>query len=180
MLFLFLVSCGQTNKEKSKNTKLKEIPSSIVSSSPEGEKILLGEVSIAQIDFFAPWYSREYNLYKPKTALLKEIKPKLEGVSIVLLMGTWCTDSQREVPAMIKILHDAGYKTETIKTIAVNTSKFVPVGLDEGYNLINVPTLIFYKEGKEINRIVEFPLKSLEQDILDILSETGYKNAYAR
>ena len=41
----------------------------------------------------------------------------------------------------------------------------------------NVPTFIFSKKG-EINRIVEFPIISLEQDILDILQDKGYKHAY--
>ena len=31
-----------------------------------------------------------------------------------------------------------------------------------------------------MNRIVEFPINSLEQDILDILSGKEYKNAYAQ
>ena len=32
--------------------------------------------------------------------------------------------------------------------------------------------------NSEINRIVEFPIKSIEEDILDILSGKAYKHAY--
>ncbi len=180
LISLFIASCGGSTKKTAKKVVVEKIPDSLIGTSIEGEKILLGKVSIPQIDFFAPWYSKEYDFYKPNALLLKEIEPKLKGTSITLLMGTWCTDSQREVPAMIKILDNAGYEIENIKIIAVNDNKIVPADLDENYNLINVPTLIFSKNGKEINRIVEFPLKTLEQDILDILDENGYKNAYAQ
>ena len=46
------------------------------------------------------------------------------------------------------------------------------------YNIINVPTFIFYRDGKEINRIVELTIESIEKDILKILDGTGYQNAY--
>ncbi|GIR50571.1 MAG: hypothetical protein CM15mP59_3130 [Flavobacteriaceae bacterium] len=35
-----------------------------------------------------------------------------------------------------------------------------------------------FQKREEINRIVEFPIISLEQDILDILQDKGYKHAY--
>ena len=35
------------------------------------------------------------------------------------------------------------------------------------------------KNGKEINRIVEFPVETLEKDIFKILSGQEYKNIYA-
>ena len=35
------------------------------------------------------------------------------------------------------------------------------------------------KNGKEINRIVEFPIETIEKDIYKILSGNEYKNAYA-
>ena len=38
---------------------------------------------------------------------------------------------------------------------------------------------IFFKDNKELNRIVEFPIQTLEQDMLEILKGNPYKNAYA-
>ena len=35
-------------------------------------------------------------------------------------MGTWCEDSQREVPGMMKILAAAGYSTKQMEIIAVD------------------------------------------------------------
>jgi len=51
--------------------------------------------------------------------------------------------------------------------------------LEKNQDIINIPTFIFKKDGKEINRIVEFPIESIEKDIFKILSSSDYKNAYA-
>ena len=53
-------------------------------------------------------------------------------------------------------------------------------GLEKGYNVLRVPTFIFYKDGKEIGRFVEHTVNdaTLEHDILQIVSEKGYKHAY--
>ena len=50
---------------------------------------------------------------------------------------------------------------------------------EEKMNLNRVPTIIFYKNGKEVNRFVEFAQESLEEDIAKIVSGKDYKNSYA-
>jgi hypothetical protein len=56
--------------------------------------------------------------------------------------------------------------------------KTTPQNYEEGLHVTNVPTFIFYKDGKEMNRIVEFPIKTLESDMLTILKGEPYKHAY--
>jgi hypothetical protein len=51
--------------------------------------------------------------------------------------------------------------------------------LEDGFDITNVPTFIFYRNGKEINRIVESPVISLEKDMLSILAGEVYKHTYA-
>jgi hypothetical protein len=47
-------------------------------------------------------------------------------------------------------------------------------------NIFKVPTFIFYKDGKEIGRYVEYARVSLEKDILKIVSGLPYKHSYDR
>ena len=54
----------------------------------------------------------------------------------------------------------------SIELIGMTLEKTTPDSLELNQNLINVPTFIFKKDGKEINRIVEFPLETIEKDIL--------------
>ncbi len=62
--------------------------------------------------------------------------------------------------------------------IGVSEDKVSPDGSAKKAGITNVPTFVFSKNGEEINRIVEFPIISLEQDLLDILQGNGYKHAY--
>jgi len=57
--------------------------------------------------------------------------------------------------------------------------KTSPTGEEKGLNIIKVPTIIFLKDGKEVNRIVESPLETLEQDIAQIVFKKDYVPNYA-
>ena len=181
LLILFVsvlfISCGDSPSQKKETVVT--IPDSLKSTTIEGEGILMGKITLAQLDLFSPWYAKEYEFYKINTSKTEEIKPLLKEISFVLLMGTWCEDSQREVGGMLKILEAAGYPINSIEIIAVSEDKDTPNRLEKPFDLYNVPTLIFKKDGKEMNRIVEFPIQTLEQDMLEILKGNPYKNAYA-
>ena len=47
-----------------------------------------------------------------------------------------------------------------------------------GKNITNTPTIIFYKDSLEINRIVEFPVETLERDIYKIINDIEYRHVY--
>lgn len=180
--FLILACNNSQNKKKSFPTEneIIQIPDSLLGKDWEGNEILVGKVSLAQLSTYtSDWYSNEYDLYKTNQSLLTKIKPLLNNKKVTLIMGTWCEDSQREVPGMIKILTEAGYPTSSMDIIAVDEDKTTPGKLEKVFELFNVPALIFSENGTEINRIVEFPINGLEQDILAILSGEDYKNAYA-
>lgn len=93
-------------------------------------------------------------------------------------MGTWCGDSKRETPRFYKVLEAAEFDLKNLEMITVNRGKKTPDNLERGFNIFRVPTFIFYKNGKEIGRYVEYPRKSLEKDMLDILTGKPYKHSY--
>ena len=95
-------------------------------------------------------------------------------------MGTWCGDSKREIPRFYKVLKAAKFNVSNLEMIAVNRGKKTPDNLQKGLNIFRVPTFIFYKNGKEIGRYVEYPRVSLEKDILAIVTGKTYKHSYDR
>ena len=95
-------------------------------------------------------------------------------------MGTWCGDSKREVPRFYKILDETNFDQDDFELITVNRRKKTPDNLQEGYNIIRVPTFIFYKDGEEVGRYVEYPRETLEKDILKIVTGEPYKHSYDR
>ena len=178
------MGCNQATKKKSNEPQTQEkvvIPSSLLGKDWEGNEILVGSITYAQMtQYTEAWFDKEYDFYRINEERLAQIKPLLKDKRVVLIMGTWCEDSQREVPGMMKILNQAGYNTAEMEIIAIDEDKRTKEGLEKAYNLAYIPALIFFEGEKEMNRIVEFPMSSLEQDILDILSGKEYKNAYAQ
>lgn len=180
---LFIFSCNEVPKKKTTETVVQQeiiIPDSLLGKDLEGNEILVGKISYAQMEkYCAAWFTPDYDRYKVNASLLEQIKPLLNGKKVNLLMGTWCEDSQREVPGMMKILAAAGYAVNELEIIAVDEDKRTPSGIEKPYAATYVPALIFYSEGQEMNRIVEFPIGTLEEDIFAILSGEDYKHAYA-
>ena len=175
-LTLTLTSCNlNLTQKKSVYDKKIKIPDSLKGKDLEGNEILLGEVTFNQLKEYTKDWSRNYN---PNPNILTKIKPLIKKRDIVLIMGTWCEDSEREIPGFIKILESINYDTTKMRIIAVDKDKITPNFIEKDYELINIPTIIFYDNKNEINRIVEFPIKSIEEDMLDILSGKSYKHAY--
>lgn len=125
------------------------------------------------------WFGTTYAVYSADKETLDAIKPLTKDVTIKVFMGTWCEDSQREVPHLYKITDVLKLDEKNIELITVDEQKETPQHLEDGFNITNVPTFIFFKDGKEVNRIVEFPVTTLEKDMLSILSGEAYKHSYA-
>ena len=143
-------------------------------------EILVGTANFdsLQVAPFDNWFNANRASYTPNENTAEQLKPLLEGVRITTYMGTWCKDSKREVPRFVKILDLAKYPVEEVEVITMTRDKSTPQQYEAGMDIINVPTFIFYRDGAELGRIVEFPIEDLETDMLKILSGQPYKHAY--
>lgn len=180
-----LISC----KSKSTATATPKAPEApVVAEAPEKPEapavqqpqMLTGKTERQELQTgtFGSWFNPRYDEYDINKDLVLQLKPLLKDVAITIFMGTWCGDSKRETPRFYKILDAAG-KTQDIELITVDRSKTTPQGLEAGKDIKRVPTLIFSKNGEELGRIVEYPIESLEEDMLKILQGKPYKHAYA-
>ncbi|HAF30172.1 MAG TPA: thioredoxin [Bacteroidales bacterium] len=117
------------------------------------------------------WYETEYQEYSVDTKTLDEIKTNLlQNTTITIVIGTWCSDSQRETPRFVKILEYLSYDLDNTTAIGVNIKKKAEGLMLEKLNIELVPTFIFYRDGAEIGRIIETPSESLEKDLFKIIS----------
>lgn len=127
------------------------------------------------------WFEKNYEAYQPKEKIVKKIKKELKGISIKSFVGTWCHDSKREIPRFYKLMELAGFDTEkNFQIVGISRGKKTPDNLQEGYNIKHTPTLIFYRDGKEIGRYVEHSRETIEKDILKILKGKPYKHTYQK
>lgn len=135
------------------------------------KEILVGECDykVFADSNYSWWFDYEYNNYKPDSLTIEQIKKLNHNFDIVIIMGTWCSDSRREVPRFLKILEQIIYDKDKINIICVDRNK-LSYNLDVSkYGIKYVPTFIFEKNGFELGRIVETPTETLEKDLLDIL-----------
>ena len=139
----------------------------------DGTKMLLGGVDRSMFNKapFSDWFLKEYDSYEVNHEMVKDFKTKLKRYRIEVFIGSWCEDSQREYPRLMKILDEAKFPERRLVTYAVNESKKSFYGEEEGKDIRFVPAIIFYRGGKEVGRIVESPISdSLEEDILMIVN----------
>ena len=128
------------------------------------------------------WFSKNFEEYELDQATIQAFSSKLKEYRITLFMGTWCGDSKMEVPRFYKILEACNFPEDQLTVIALsrkaNMYKQSPNHYEAGLNIHRVPTFIFYKNRKEVNRIVEHPVESLEKDILNIITSDDYQSNY--
>jgi len=155
-------------------------------STPNGQTFLVGKINTDafKTEPYSIWYSKNYDGYQVAEKIIYPYKKILSTHKIIAFMGTWCGDSKREVPRFIKILENLDFPAENLKIVALDRRKEhykkSPTGEEWGLNIIKVPTFIFYKNGKEVNRIVESPVVSLEQDIVTIITDKTYTPNYSK
>jgi len=151
----------------------------------KGNEKLLGQINRKGLtsNTFNSWYSENYDDYLTNDKIISVLKDSLKQYHIKVFLGTWCGDSRREVPRFYNILDAANFPESQLDVIAVDRTeeayKQSPNAEEKGLNIHRVPTFIFYKEGKEVNRIVEFPKETLERDILNIITKNTYTPNYS-
>lgn len=92
-------------------------------------------------------------------AALARVAP---GAEVIVVLGTWCGDSRREVPRLWRALEVAGELPFTVRHIAVDRAKEAPGGVLEGLEIRYVPTFIVRRGGAEVGRVVEGAPEGLE------------------
>lgn len=122
---------------------------------------------------YADWYVKEHDEYAMDQKAINDLKKdKINSYNITVFMGTWCEDSHRDFPRLMKILEEVKYPENKLTIIAVNRKKESPTGDEGRYNIQKVPTIIVEKYGKEIGRIIEMPTTGyIERDLVNILKK---------
>lgn len=139
-------------------------------------KILLGQQMLSQFqkEPFKTWYDEAYANYDTDKTTLALLGKSLNKYNLKVFVGTWCEDSHREFPRLIKILESIGYPIGRMKIIALSKKMESPESEELTYHIVRVPTIIVEKYGREVGRIVETPETGfIEQDLYNIIHRDG-------
>ena len=129
----------------------------------------LGDISQAELLERHEVFKRNYDAY--------EVTAGIDGLPadlrVKILFGTWCHDSEREVPRMLKLLAASGVKEDNISLISLDIRKEEPEGRAKALAVRFTPTFIFFSDDAELGRIIERPVESLQADIAEMVGLSG-------
>ena len=126
------------------------------------EELLVGDIKPGELLGDYPSFRRGYEAFEVEPLNLPE------DTSVLLFFGTWCHDSEREVPRLLKLLETAGLSEDQLTLIALDYRKREPEGRAAEFNVRYTPTAIFMRDGVEVGRIIERPATTLHEEILKI------------
>jgi thiol-disulfide isomerase/thioredoxin len=124
---------------------------------PEGV-VLNGIISkyILENDPVFNWYASSRSSYTPPTEVLNAMESAKSRVQFLIFGGTWCEDTQFILPKFFKLQELSGFPDASISFFGVNRAKKTLGNVAEVFKIVNVPTIIVMKDGKETGRVVEY------------------------
>ncbi|HEV7238318.1 MAG TPA: HEAT repeat domain-containing protein [Thermoanaerobaculia bacterium] len=151
-------------------------PVADISTSNVSLPLEIGPMNADRLIERVPDYAQRKSDYTPDITVLEMMKSYIRADDRVeVYMGTWCPDSQREVPKFLRIVDDlrAQFGVELPVTfVALDRDKAKPADLIAGKHIEKVATFIYYRGDKELGRIVEKTQSPLfEDDLLALVAK---------
>ena len=143
----------------------------LLSFSVYGELELVGPLSKEDILENFPDWEVEIVSYIPNQEVVEKLKSVQFEIKIEVFLGTWCPDTKRNLSAYFKIMEMVENPLFMTTYIGIPRDKDSRKPLIEGKDIIKVPTFIISINNQEKGRIIENPIKSVEEDLLDIINK---------
>jgi thiol-disulfide isomerase/thioredoxin len=134
-----------------------------------GETESLGPLTREAVLKDCPGWQEVVALYQPDGPAIDGLKAFNRPVQVEVFLGTWCPDSKAHVSEFFKVLDLADNALISATYIGIPRDKAQRSEYYQGKDIQKLPTFLVFVEGQEKGRIIEVPLKSIEQDLLDIL-----------
>ncbi|NSL89094.1 thioredoxin family protein [Chitinophaga solisilvae] len=139
------------------------------------DKVLKGKIEMKTLmqDESTAWFYKGVNNYQPNDRMLNYLKANRSNFNLVVVMGTWDETSRKVVPELYKVMITAGSPDEQVLLFGADEKMQTDSPTD--YKVKKVPTVIVFREGKEVGRIVGEPKESIEGDLSRIILNTSKK-----
>ena len=132
------------------------------------DEILEGRISQKDLSRYS-WFEKTKQEYMPDDTVVRALMPYSQQLHFVVVLGTWCSDSRKHVPAFYSLMDALHIPEKQIELIGVDREKRSGSVNVAPLRIEYVPTIIVFYKGKEVGRIVEAPKLSLEKDLLQML-----------
>jgi hypothetical protein len=160
-------------------------PGGAAGSADEAAAPLTGPVTRLELEAHAPGWVTEEVEATPDLAAARALTAVAPGAEVVVFLGTWCSDSERELARFWKALDVAGVAMEEelpfrVEYVALDRQREEPGGRSAGQDIRFVPTFVVRRGGEEVGRIVETSPHGIENDLLALLTGEAYGVLSAR
>jgi hypothetical protein len=163
LAFFVLLSC----------TAYAQKPYSISKDEETGGLVFKGPITLADLNGEPSfkWMKKGMDSYEPDANAVTYLAKALPPYTLIVLMGTWCDDSQNLIPKLAKVLQAAKFPTQHMAMWGVDRAKQTGGVENRTFELKKVPTIIVFKGNREVGRIVESVSRSVEVDLAQILQK---------
>ncbi|MGB1262633.1 MAG: thioredoxin family protein [Cognaticolwellia sp.] len=141
--------------------------SACANSHGEADAMAIGEISQQQLMASHKVFSQGYQAFQLSPDEMAEMKRWPSDLHVEVYFGTWCHDSQREVPKFLKMLTEKPSLSHRL--IALDYQKSEPNGSAKSHDIKFTPTFVIYQNNQEIGRVIERPTVSIAADISAML-----------
>ncbi len=128
-----------------------------------------GAINVQELLSHYELFDRKYQAFTLSETEQQVMSQWPDDLSIEIYFGTWCHDSQREVPRLLKAL--AKHDNIPLQLTLLDHQKSDPQGQAKIKKVKYTPTFIIYQDQREIGRIIERPKVSLIADITQFINE---------
>ena len=140
-----------------------------------GEPELTGPLTREQIEAAVPdWVEAEIAVEPDAEAAarLAQVAAELgERAKVEVYLGTWCSDSRRELTRLWRHLDEAGAPPLTLEYLGFARDPTArPREVVDAVDLRFVPTFVVRLDGREVGRIVESSPAGVERDLAALLA----------
>ena len=140
------------------------------------EKTFKGIISRKDLvtDTSFKWWKEGLAGYRPDPGAMAALQKYRDSLQFIVFMGTWCEDSHFVIPKFYYLIDISKFPEDHVSLIGVDRSKKTLSHLTEALGIINVPTIIVMKNGKEMGRVVEYGKSGLfDKDLGEIINSNG-------
>lgn len=129
-----------------------------ISRDASGNKIIRGFITRQELatDTAFKWFAENSKGFTPNAAAVASFQAAKDSVHVLVFGGTWCGDTKHILPQFYALTDAAGFPQDHITLVGVDRNKKTIQHLSEAFGVLNVPTFIVLKNGKEIGRVVEY------------------------
>jgi len=123
-----------------------------------GSKVLKGLLNRSDIesDTSFKWFKENMKLGQADASAVAAFQKNASKFQMVVFGGTWCDDTQNLLPVFYRLIDKSSYPDSSITLIGVDLKKTTLYNLHNVFHIVDVPTFIVMKDGKEVGRVVEY------------------------